>query len=410
MGAVLERSNLIAALRQVTQNQGSPGIDGMTVDELGMYLTKHWPQIREALQEGRYRPQSVRRVEIPKPNGDKRKLGIPTVLDRFIQQAVMQVMQRIWDPTFSEASFGFRPKRSAHQAVACAQRHVAAGRRWVVDIDLEKFFERVNHDKLMGLVRHKITDPRVLQLIQAYLKSGVMEGGLVSPTEEGTPQGGPLSPLLSNIMLHELDRELERRGHRFARYADDCNVYVRSQRAGQRVMASLTRFLTRRLKLKVNEAKSAIDRPWKRSFLGFSVTCEQRPRRRISEKSLERLKDRVRQFTVRTRGISLPQLIEELRNYLNGWKNYYTFCEVRSPLKELDGWIHRRLRCYLLKQWGRARYRQLVSRGVSRDLAWNTTKTAHGPWRLSLSPALAFALPGSYLAGLGLPRLSAKPV
>src|SRR5213075_125756 len=261
MEEVCERENLKEALRQVKGNKGSAGVDGITVSQLSDYLKQHWPVIREQLLNGTYEPKPVRRVEIPKPDGGVRKLGIPTVLDRFIQQAVMQVLQRRWDPTFSEHSHGFRPKRSAHQAVAKAQQYIAAGHRWVVDLDLEKFFDRVKHDKLMAAISRRVTDKRMLRLIGAFLKVGVLENGLVSPAEEGTPQGGPLSPLLSNIVLDELDRELERRNHRFVRYADDCNIYVRSQRAGQRVMTNVTRFLTRRLKLKVNEAKSAVARP-----------------------------------------------------------------------------------------------------------------------------------------------------
>lgn len=310
MEEVIERGNLRAALRRVKANRGSPGVDGMTVDELAGYLKEHWPVIGEQLLSGTYRPKPVKRVEIAKPGGGMRKLGIPTVLDRFIQQAVMQVLQRRWDPTFSEHSYGFRPKRSAHQAVEKAQQYIAEGYRWVVDIDLEKFFDRVNHDKLMGEAAKRITDKRVLKLIRAYLNGGVMENGLVSAMEEGTPQGGPLSPLLSNIVLDELDQELERRGHRFVRYADDCNIYVRSHRAGLRVMQSLVNFITVRLKLRVNSEKSAVGRPWERKFLGFSFTSNRQTKRRIAQAAAKRFKERVRELTRRTRGISLEGSIQ----------------------------------------------------------------------------------------------------
>jgi RNA-directed DNA polymerase len=346
-------------------------------------------------------------VEIPKPDGGVRKLGIPTVLDRLIQQAVMQVLQRRWDPTFSEHSHGFRPKRSAHQAVAKAQQYIADGNRWVVDLDLEKFFDRVNHDKLMAAIARRVTDKRVLRLIGAFLKVGVLENGLVSPAEEGTPQGGPLSPLLSNIVLDELDRELERRKHRFVRYADDCNIYVRSQRAGQRVMTNVTRFLTRRLKLKVNEAKSAVARPVERKFLGFSFSNNKEPKRRMAPKVLLRCKQKIRELTRRTRGISLEQMLKELTAYLRGWKGYFGFCQTPSLLKALDQWIRRRLRSMIWKQWkrGRQRYAKLRHLGIGRDLAAQTVGSPHGPWHLANSPALALALPIVYFDSLGLPRL-----
>src|SRR6516225_7437086 len=317
MEEVCERENLEEAWHQVRSNQGSPGVDGRSIDATRDYLREHWPAIREQLLNGTYRPQPVRRVEIAKPDGGMRKLGIPTVLDRLIQQAILQVLQRRWDPTFSEHSHGFRPKRSAHQAVAKAQQYIAAGDHWVVDLDLEKFFDRVNHDRLMTALARRVTDKRVLRLIGAFLKVGVMEEGLVSPAEEGTPQGGPLSPLLSNIVLDELDRELERRKHRFVRYADDCNIYVRSRRAGQRVMRSVTHFLKRRLKLKVNETKSAVARPTERKFLGFSFSSNKEPKRRIAPKALLRCKEKIRELTRRTRGISLPQTAKELAAYLS---------------------------------------------------------------------------------------------
>src|SRR5262244_3745262 len=318
MEAVCERENLKAALRQVKANKGSPGVDGMTVVGIKDYLKQHWPAIREQLLNGTYEPKPVRRVEIPKPDGGVRKLGIPTVLDRFIQQAVMQVLQRQWNPTFSQYSYGFRPRRSAHHAVAQAQQYIAQGYGWVIDLDLEKFSDRVNHDKLMGQIAKRVEDKRLLKLIRAFLNAGVMENGLVSPSVEGTPQGGPLSPLLSNLVLDELDRELENRGHRFVRYADDCNIYVRSKRPGQRVMESITRFITHKLKLKVNEAKSAVARPGQRKFLGFSFTGEREPRRRIAAKAIDRFKERIREQTRRTRGVSLTQMVKDLTTYLRG--------------------------------------------------------------------------------------------
>ena len=409
MEEVVERGNLKKALQRVKSNKGSPGIDGMSTEELTGYLKDHWPAVREQLLSGTYKPSPVRRVEIPKPGGGVRKLGIPTAVDRFIQQAVLQVLQRGWDGTFSEHSFGFRPGRSAHQAVARAQEYVSEGYRHVVDLDLEKFFDRVNHDKLMSRLARGVSDKRVLRLIRSYLEAGVMEDGLVSPTEEGTPQGGPLSPFLSNVVLDELDRELERRGHRFARYADDCNIYMKSAKAGQRVMASVSDFITRRLKLKVNGEKSAVARPWERKFLGFSVTGQRQPKRRIAPQSILRLKARIRGLTRRTRGVRIEQMVKELQSYLLGWRGYFGFCETPSVLQELDQWIHRRLRSVVWKQWkrGRVRFKELRLRGVGRDLAAQTAGSPKGPWRLSGSIALNVALPGSYFTSLGLPRLAA---
>jgi len=406
MERVLESENLRRALRQVRRNCGAPGIDGMTVDGLVAHLKTHWPAIRSSLEEGTYRPQPVRRVVIPKAGGGTRNLGVPVVLDRFVEQALLQVLQAEWDATFSEWSYGFRPGRSAHQAVSQAQAYIREGYAWVVDLDLEKFFDRVNHDVLLSRVRSRVRDRRVVKLIHRFLKAGVFTlEGVVEPVVEGTPQGGPLSPLLANLLLDDLDKELERRGHRFVRYADDGNIYVRSRRAGERVMVSVTRFLKRRLKLKVNEAKSAVDRPSNRKFLGFTFTRGRLCRRKVSEKSLVAFKAKVRELTSRTRGRTTRQIVMELREYVLGWRGYFGFAEVTSPLRDLDKWVRRRLRSYHWKQWGRRGYRELRRRGISRDLAWNTAKSAHGPWRLSQSPALAIALPARYFAALGLPSL-----
>ena len=408
MEAIVECENLKKALAQVKRNKGAPGVDGMRVDDLAPYLKQHWPTIRAQLLDGTYKPQPVRRVEIPKASGGTRPLGIPTVLDRFIQQAVMQALQADWDRTFSEHSFGFRPGHSAHQAVARAQEYIAAGHGIVVDIDLEKFFDRVNHDILMGLVAKRVTDKRILKLIRGFLTAGVLADGLVSPTEEGTPQGGPLSPLLSNLMLDVLDKELEKRGHRFVRYADDCNIYVRSPRAGERVMASIEKFLAKRLKLKINKAKSAVAKPGVRKFLGFSFTRGEQPRRRIAPQALARFKSRVQELTQRTRGASLGQIVKELSVYLIGWRGYFGFCQTPSVLRALDQWLRRRLRAIAWKQWrrGRTRFAELRRRGVGRDLAAQSAGSPHGPWRLSNSPALTIALPNAFLGSLGLSSLA----
>jgi RNA-directed DNA polymerase len=410
MEAVVERENLRTALAQVKRNKGAAGIDRMSVDDLPAYLKEHWPTIRAQLLEGAYKPQPVRRVEIPKASGGKRPLGIPTVLDRFIQQAVMQVLQADWDRTFSEASFGFRPKHSAHQAVERAQAYIASGYTVVVDIDLEKFFDRVNHDILMGLVAKRVADKRVLKLIRGVLSAGVLEGGLVSPTEEGTPQGGPLSPLLSNLMLDVLDKELEKRDHRFVRYADDCNIYVRSRRAGERVMAGIEKFLAKRLKLRVNKVKSAVAKPSVRKFLGFSFTSGKEPRRRIAPQALDRFKARVRGLTRRTRGQSLAQIVKVLSVYLIGWRGYFGFCQTPSVLRALDEWTRRRLRAIAWKQWkrGRTRFAELRRCGVGRDLAAPTAGSPHGPWRLANSPALTIAMPNRFFASLGLASVGAR--
>ena len=407
MEEVCERENLKEALRRVKANKGSAGVDGMTVGGITDYLKQHWPAIREQLLSGTYEPKPVRRVEIPKPDGGVRKLGIPTVLDRFIQQAVMQVLQRKWDGTFSEHSYGFRPGRSAHQAVAQAQQYIAEGYGWCVDFDLEKFFDRVNHDKLMGQVAKRVADKRLLKLIRAFLNAGVMENGLVGPSGEGTPQGGPLSPLLSNLVLDELDRELERRGHRFVRYADDCNIYVRSERAGQRVMESIAQFITQRLKLKVNEAKSAVARPQERKFLGFSFTSGPEVRRIIARKALDRFKRRIREITRRAKSVSMETTMEVLAPYLRGWRSYFGFCETPEVLLSLTRWVRLRLRAARWRQWKTQRRRRaaLLALGVSPRLARNTAGSGHGPWYLARSQALARGLSNAYFRSLGLPSL-----
>src|SRR6204780_1388450 len=407
MEEVCERENLKEALRRVKANKGSAGVDGMTVGGITDYLKQHWPAIREQLLKGTYEPRPVRRVEIPKPDGGVRKLGIPTVLDRLIQQGVMQVLQRQWDPTFSESSYGFRPGRSAHQAVAQAQQYIAEGYGWCVDFDLEKFFDRVNHDKLMGQIAKRVEDKRLQKLIRAFLNAGVMENGLVSPRVEGTPQGGPLSPLLSNLVLDELDRELENRGHRFVRYADDCNIYVRSERAGQRVMESISHFITQKLKLKVNEAKSAVARPQERKFLGFSFTAGPNIRRAIAPKSLERFKQRIREITRRAKGASMKTIMEELAPYMRGWRGYFGFCQTPEVLVALTRWVRLRLRAALWRQWKTPRRRRaaLIANGVSEWAARNTAGSGRGPWYLARSIAISTGLSNAYFKSLGLPSL-----
>src|SRR6201986_1203024 len=406
MEEVCNRGNLVRAWKRVRSNRGSPGVDGMTIEGAKAYLREHWPNIRSQLLSGTYQPQPVKRVEIPKPGGGVRKLGVPCVVDRLIQQALLQVLQKQWDPTFSEHSYGFRPGRSAHQAVAQAQRYIAAGYSVVVDLDLEKFFDRVNHDSLMARVAARVTDKRVLKLIRAFLKSGVMEDGLVSPVDEGTPQGGPLSPLLSNLVLDDLDKELDRRGHRFCRYADDCNIYVRSCRAGERVKASVSLFLTNKLRLKVNEAKSAVALPEERKFLGFSIANDG-SERRIASKALDKFKVRIRDRTRRTRGISLIRLVEDLTPYLIGWRGSVGFCQPPRLLTNLEAWIRRRLRSYLWRQWqnGHNRFNELRRRGVPKFSAAVAAGSPTGFWRMSGHPAVQQALRNPYFDGLGLPRL-----
>jgi RNA-directed DNA polymerase len=408
MEEVCERENLKEALRRVKANKGSPGVDGITVNQLDGYLEQHWPAIREQLLSGTYKPKPVKRVEIPKPDGGVRKLGIPTVLDRFVQQTVMQVLQRRWDRTFSEHSYGFRPGRSAHQAVAQAQRYIAEGRGWCVDLDLEKFFDRVNHDKLMGQIAKRVGDKRLLKLIRAFLNAGVMENGLVSPSVEGTPQGGPLSPLLSNLVLDELDQELERRGHRYVRYADDCNIYVCSERAGQRVMESVTRFITQELKLKVNETKSAVAQPQERKFLGFSFTAGPEVKRVIAPKALNRFKQRIREITRRAKGVSMKTSIGELAPYMRGWRSYFGFCETPEVLLSLTRWVRLRIRAAMWRQWKTPRRRReaLLELGVRLRLATNTAGSGLGPWYLAKAKALSVGLSNAYFKSLGLPSLA----
>jgi RNA-directed DNA polymerase len=404
MEEICAPGNLKKALQRVRQNQGAPGVDGMSVQALPRYLGEHWSEIRSQLLEGKYKPQAIRRVEIPKPGGGVRKLGIPTVLDRFVQQAILQVLQRQWDPTFSEHSYGFRPCRDAHQAIVRAQEIVSQGYGWVVDLDLEQFFDRVHHDRLMARIAERVSDKRLLHLIRAFLKAGILENGLTQPTEKGTPQGSPLSPLLSNLVLDELDRELEKRGLPFVRYADDCNIYVRSERSGQRVLESVSRFLTRKLRLQVNATKSAVGRPSSRKFLGFTLSDGAEPKRCIAQSSLKRFRRRIVELTGRTRGIRLEQMISEASAYLRGWIQYFGFCERRGDLKDLDGWIRRRLRSAAWKQWqnGRRRYQELLRRGIPPQQAKPVAGNSLGCWRLSRNQTLNRALSNHYLQSLGL--------
>lgn len=405
---ILSRENLIRALKRVERNKGSHGVDEMPVQNLRAYVMEHWTSLREEIQTGTYHPQPVRRVEIPKPNGGKRKLGIPTVLDRFIQQAITQVLTEEYDPTFSQHSFGFRPNKRGHDAIREARQYIKDGYRWVIDMDLEKFFDKVNHDRLMRTLSKRIEDPNVLRLIRRYLQAGIMEDGLVRPNTEGAPQGGPLSPLLSNIVLDELDKELENRGLRFVRYADDCNIYVRSRRAGLRVMKSITEFIEGKLKLKVNEEKSAVDRPWRRQFLGFSFTVHKdNPKIRISKVSIKRFKQRIRQLTSRKKSMNMKDRIKKLNQYLTGWLGYYQLAETPSTFKELDGWIRRRLRMIRWKEWKlvKTKYKNLMKHGVKQGKAWEWANTRKAYWRIAKSPILHKALGDQYWTAQGLKSL-----
>jgi group II intron reverse transcriptase/maturase len=407
MEAVCERGNLMLAYQRVVENKGAAGVDGIGIAEFKDHLKQHWPTIKAKLLAGEYRPQAVRRVDIEKPQGGTRTLGIPTLTDRMIQQALHQVLSPIFEAEFSESSYGFRPGRNAHQALKVAKQYVAEGRRVVVDMDLEKFFDRVNHDLLMEKLSKKIGDGRVLCIIRRYLEAGMMAEGIVSPRTEGTPQGGPLSPLLSNILLTELDRELERRGHAFCRYADDCNIYVRSQQAGERVMASITRFLADRLKLTVNVAKSAVARPWVRKFLGYSLTWHKAPKLRLAPTSRKRLEDKVRDVLKGARGRSLATVIIELNPILRGWMAYFRLSETKLAVEELDGWIRRKLRCILWRQWKRpyTRAQNLMKRGLTEERAFRSAFNQRGPWWNSGASHLNLAIPKSFFDRLGLVSL-----
>lgn len=407
MEVVCERGNLWLAYERVIRNKGAAGVDGIGVSEFKGHLQQHWPTIKAKLLAGTYIPQAVRRVDIPKPQGGVRTLGIPTLTDRLIQQALHQVLSPIFEADFSESSYGFRPGRSAHQAVKAAQHYVAQGRRVVVDMDLEKFFDRVNHDTLMAKLAKKIGDGRVLKLIRRYLEAGMMAEGVVSPRTQGTPQGGPLSPLLSNILLTELDRELERRGHAFCRYADDCNIYVRSQAAGERVLGGITQFLSERLKLTVNEAKSAVARPWERKFLGYSLTRHKAPKLRIAPASLQRLEDKVREVLKGARGRSVRATIEDLNPVLRGWAAYFKLTETKRALEDIDGWLRRKLRCILWRQWKRpyTRAKNLMKAGLREERAFRSAFNQRGPWWNSGASHMNAAFPKSFFDRLGLVSL-----
>jgi len=416
MEEVLSRENMLAAYHRVLRNKGVPGVDGVTVEELDSHLRSRWEAIREELLSGTYTPSPVLKVEIPKPGGKgMRMLGIPTTLDRLIQQALLQVLTPLFDPGFSDSSFGFRPGRSAHQALDRAKEHIAAGHRWVVDMDLEKFFDRVNHDVLMSRLARRIGDKRILKLIRRYLQAGMMEGGVTSPRSEGTPQGGPLSPLLSNVLLDELDKELERRGHRFVRYADDANIYVRSRRAGERVLETIERFLRKRLRLVVNRDKSAVDRPWNRKFLGYTFTMHYQPKFRVAPESVKRFKGRLRDLFRQGRGRSLRRVLTDLRPVLLGWVSYYRKSEVRITFEQLDQWIRRKLRAILWRQWKRnwTRAQELIRRGLTHACAWASATNGRGPWWNAGANHMNQAVPTRFLHQLGLVSLvheSQKPV
>lgn len=407
METIVSRGNMMAAYSKVVANKGAPGVDNMTVAELKGYLQEHWPRIKEELLAGEYVPLPVRKVDIPKPDGGTRMLGIPTALDRLIQQGISQVLGRLFIPEFSKHSYGYMPGRSTHQAIQAARNYVAKGLRWAVDIDLEKFFDRVNHDILMSLVKRKVKDRQVLKLIDSYLKAGMFIGGIVSPRHEGTPQGSPLSPLLSNILLDELDKELEKRGHAFCRYADDCNIYVATKTSGERVMASITSFLSKRLHLTVNQAKSAVERPWHRIFLGYSMNWYSRPWLRAGSKTVARLKANVREICRRGRGRSMKQVTEELNPKLRGWLNYFRYVDSDYLFKELDGWLRRKLRVIVWKQWKRTytRAKNLIKLGLSSDAAWRFVRKERGPWAVAGTNVMNRMLNISYFEKLGLVSL-----
>ena len=408
---VLRRENLMQALKRVRSNRGAPGVDGMTVDALTPHLKGNWPRIREELLNETYVPQPIRRVEIPKPDGKGvRQLGIPTVLDRLIQQSILQVLTPVFDPHFSESSYGFRPGRGCHDAVVAARSHVEAGYRFVVDMDLEKFFDRVNHDVLMARVARRIGDKRLLRLIRRYLTAGVMIEGVAQAREEGTPQGGPLSPLLSNILLDDLDKELERRGHRFCRYADDCNVYVKSKAAGDRVMESIARFLEKRLRLKINRDKSAVDRPWSRKFLGYTMTPHDRPKLKVSPQSVKRAKAHIKEIVRKGRGRSLAKVIGELTPYLRGWVTYYRLSQVKNIFEELDKWIRRKLRLILWRQWKKPRTRagKMIRLGIERARALTSAYNGRGPWWNAGASHMNAAITIKWLNRRGLTSLLAE--
>lgn len=407
MEAVVERGNMRLAYQRVIENKGAAGVDGIATTELKEHLKQHWPTIKARVLAGDYLPMPVRRVDIPKPQGGVRTLGIPTVVDRLIQQALNQAMQAIFEPTFSEGSYGFRPGRNAHQAVQAAKKYVAEGKRWVVDMDLEKFFDRVNHDLLMGKLAEKIDDARVLKLIRRYLEAGMMAQGIAQARREGTPQGGPLSPLLSNILLTELDRELEARQLSFCRYADDCNIYVGSERAGMGLLQSLTGFLQERLKLKVNQAKSAVAQPWRRKFLGYSVTWHSKPKLRIARQSLGKLTEKVRALLRGGQGRSVLSTLRTLNPVLRGWAAYFKLTETKRALEEMDGWLRRKLRCILWRQWKRpyARARNLMKRGLTEERAWRSACNQRGPWWNSGASHMNAAFPKSWFDQMGLVSL-----
>ncbi|MFG0820270.1 group II intron reverse transcriptase/maturase [Pseudomonas sp. GLN_3] len=404
MERVLAPANLRRAYQRVVSNKGAPGADGMTVADLAGYVKQYWPTLKARLLVGEYHPQAVRAVEIPKPQGGTRQLGIPTVVDRLIQQALQQQLTPIFDPLFSDYSYGFRPGRSTHQAIEMARAHVTAGHRWCVELDLEKFFDRVNHDILMACIERRIKDKCVLRLIRRYLEAGIMSGGVVSPRQEGTPQGGPLSPLLSNIILDELDCELERRGHRFVRYADDANIYVRSPRAGERVLASVERFLSQRLKLTVNQKKSRVARAWKCDYLGYGMSWHQQPRLRVATVSLSRLRDRLAELLCGARGRKMANTIERINPVLRGWAGYFKLSQSKRPLEELDGWIRHKLRCAIWRQWKQpsTRARNLMRLGLSEERACKSAYNGRGPWWNSGAPHMNQALPKKLWDRLGL--------